>query len=195
MPKIVDREQYRSELLEKCFTLFAEKGYGSLTMRQIATELGVSTGTLYHYFPSKEVLFEQLIEEIDRKINSEVILALENYVTVQERIEFGFNYFAQNEGYFIKQTLILIEFYQRHGQEKASKNQVLKQIWARQRQEIAKHLNIQDENMLDMVWCLLDGLLLNHFFGLIPVTYTAQAKLLTQILTTYQQNQLSQEDA
>ena len=59
MPKIVDHEQYRKELLGKCFDLFAQKGYGSITMRQIAQGLGVSTGTLYHYFPSKQALFEQ----------------------------------------------------------------------------------------------------------------------------------------
>ncbi|MEM7759849.1 MAG: helix-turn-helix domain-containing protein, partial [Cyanobacteria bacterium P01_A01_bin.40] len=64
MPKIVDHHRYRKELLAKCFDLFAQRGYGSLTMRQVAKEIGVSTGTLYHYFASKEELFRQLIEEI-----------------------------------------------------------------------------------------------------------------------------------
>ena len=53
MPKIVDRDRYRKELLNKCFDIFAEKGYSSVTMREIGSEIGVSTGTLYHYFPSK----------------------------------------------------------------------------------------------------------------------------------------------
>jgi AcrR family transcriptional regulator len=39
MPKSVDHIQYRKELLNKCFNLFAEKGYGSITMRQIARGL------------------------------------------------------------------------------------------------------------------------------------------------------------
>jgi AcrR family transcriptional regulator len=55
MPKIVDHDQYRKELLSKCFDLFAEKGYGSITMRQIAEGLNVSTGTLYHYFPANKL--------------------------------------------------------------------------------------------------------------------------------------------
>jgi AcrR family transcriptional regulator len=67
MPKIVDHEQYRKELLGKCFDLFADKGYGAITMRQIANSLEVSTGTLYHYFPSKQALFEQLVEEISQQ--------------------------------------------------------------------------------------------------------------------------------
>ena len=64
MPKIVDHDQYRKELLSKCLTLFAERGYGSVTMRQIGQGLGVSTGTLYHYFPSKESILIQLVEEL-----------------------------------------------------------------------------------------------------------------------------------
>ena len=67
MPKIVDRDHYRQELLMKSFDLFAQKGYSSITMRQLAQGIGVSTGTLYHYFPSKEALFLQLAEELDRQ--------------------------------------------------------------------------------------------------------------------------------
>ncbi len=62
MPKIVDRQRYRKELLQKCFDLFAQKDYGSLTMCQIAQKLEVSIVTLYHYFPSKQAIFVQLIE-------------------------------------------------------------------------------------------------------------------------------------
>ena len=64
MPKIVDHDRYRKELLQGSLDLFAERGYGSITMRQIAKGLGVSTGTLYHYFPSKESIFMQLVQEL-----------------------------------------------------------------------------------------------------------------------------------
>ena len=60
MPKIVDREKQKAEILAAAFPLFARKGYGVVGMRQCAKELGVSTGTLYHYFDSKEALFEQM---------------------------------------------------------------------------------------------------------------------------------------
>ncbi|MGL5836289.1 MAG: TetR/AcrR family transcriptional regulator, partial [Waterburya sp.] len=33
MPKIVDAQQYRQELLSKCFDLFAEKGFAQVTTR------------------------------------------------------------------------------------------------------------------------------------------------------------------
>ncbi|NEO26257.1 MAG: helix-turn-helix transcriptional regulator, partial [Kamptonema sp. SIO4C4] len=33
MPKIVDREEYRKEILLQSFELFAQKGYEAVTMR------------------------------------------------------------------------------------------------------------------------------------------------------------------
>jgi len=60
MPKNVDHDLYRNTLLEKCYNLFSQKGFSSVTMREIAKENGVSTGTLYHYFPNKATILEQL---------------------------------------------------------------------------------------------------------------------------------------
>lgn len=57
MPKIVDHRAYRRELLQKARAIFAERNYADVSMRDVAEALKVSTGTLYHYFPSKEDLF------------------------------------------------------------------------------------------------------------------------------------------
>lgn len=57
MPKVVDHKAYRRELLQKARAVFAERNYADVSMRDIAQSLNVSTGTLYHYFPSKEDLF------------------------------------------------------------------------------------------------------------------------------------------
>lgn len=62
MPKIVDHDKCREELLERCFELFSRKGYNNVTIKEIIQELKISTGMLYHYFPSKKVLFESLFE-------------------------------------------------------------------------------------------------------------------------------------
>lgn len=58
MPKIVDHEAYRAELAAGAIHVFRRHGFHGLGMRKIAEELGVSKGTLYHYFPSKKALFE-----------------------------------------------------------------------------------------------------------------------------------------
>ena len=61
MPKIVDHDEYRQKMLEKCLYLFTRKGYSDINMKQIAAEIGVSTGTLYHYFSSKESIIAGII--------------------------------------------------------------------------------------------------------------------------------------
>jgi AcrR family transcriptional regulator len=62
MPKIVDREAYRIELITKAVDVFSEHGLNGLGMRGIAESLGVSKSALYHYFSSKEELFTACTE-------------------------------------------------------------------------------------------------------------------------------------
>jgi AcrR family transcriptional regulator len=49
-----------AELLDAGAVLFAENGYETTTMTQIAKRAGASIGSLYQFFPSKEVLAEAL---------------------------------------------------------------------------------------------------------------------------------------
>jgi len=49
-----------AELLDAGAALFARNGYEATTMTQIAKRAGASIGSLYQFFPSKEVLAEAL---------------------------------------------------------------------------------------------------------------------------------------
>jgi AcrR family transcriptional regulator len=49
-------EQSRAAIFEAALALFTERGYEATTMRAIAERAGVSLGSSYHYFPSKEHL-------------------------------------------------------------------------------------------------------------------------------------------
>jgi AcrR family transcriptional regulator len=60
MPKRVDPEEERALILDRCFPLFVEQGYGGVRMRALAEAAGVSTGKLYHYFPDKQSLMQRL---------------------------------------------------------------------------------------------------------------------------------------
>lgn len=185
MPKIVDHDQYRRELLGKSFDLFAQKGYAAITMRQIAQGLGVSTGTLYHYFPSKEALFEQLVEEMAQQDILRVATQLKNAQTLTERIEAAFDFVFKNRDYFFKQTLIYTDFYQQQSREGSKRSDVLKQIGSRVRQAIAELLGIPDPYIASFVLSLIDGVILGQLYGDEETAFKAQAKLLSQMLTAY----------
>lgn len=67
MPERCSRfAEYRDKVLE----LFASKGFGQVGMRELATCLGLSPGSLYHHFPSKQHLLLDLIEEFYEELLS-----------------------------------------------------------------------------------------------------------------------------
>lgn len=185
MPKIVDHEQYRKELLDKCFDLFAQKGYGSITMRQIAEVLGVSTGTLYHYFPSKQALFEQLAQEICEQDLSAALAELEGAQTLQESMEALGRYLVKNEDYFIKWTYIWIDFCQHKDSKEMLKNSIVKRNNQRYQQAACDFLGIQDSVLASFILSFVNGLILEKLWGDETIDFVEQCALLGKILTAY----------
>lgn len=58
MPKIVDHDQRRKELVETTWRVVARHGVSGATMRQIAEEAGFANGALKPYFATKAELLE-----------------------------------------------------------------------------------------------------------------------------------------
>ena len=56
------KEARPAELLEAALTLFVEKGFAATRSEEVAKAAGVSKGTLYLYFPSKEELLKAVIQ-------------------------------------------------------------------------------------------------------------------------------------
>ncbi|MDP3438767.1 MAG: TetR/AcrR family transcriptional regulator, partial [Azonexus sp.] len=52
-----------SELSAAALSLFVEKGFSATRLEDVASRAGVSKGTLYLYFDSKEALFKAVIQE------------------------------------------------------------------------------------------------------------------------------------
>jgi len=69
-PKRARGLQRVAELLDAGAVLFAEKGYDATTMTEIAQRAGASIGSLYQFFPSKEVLAEALFGRYVERVAS-----------------------------------------------------------------------------------------------------------------------------
>jgi AcrR family transcriptional regulator len=54
--KATKGETTRQQILDTALRLFRERGFDEATMRDIASEAGVSLGNAYYYFPSKEAI-------------------------------------------------------------------------------------------------------------------------------------------
>jgi AcrR family transcriptional regulator len=74
VPKLAEhtRTERRGQILAAALTCFARDGYHTTTMADIATEAGVSKGTPYLYFPSKEALYVTLYQEWDCGLSARI---------------------------------------------------------------------------------------------------------------------------
>ncbi|MCY7385172.1 MAG: TetR/AcrR family transcriptional regulator [Microcoleus sp. CAN_BIN18] len=186
MPKIVDRELYRKELLNKSFELFAEKGYSSVTMREIALGIGVSTGTLYHYFSSKESLFEQLIEYLSYEDTKEEALAeLGNPPTLGEKIETLMEYLYTKEDYMLKDMLITFDFCKHKTRKEIDNNQALQQAGKRYKEAVFCYLGISDPAVAVFIINYIDGLVARRFYQGESISFSEQSNLLKEMLLAY----------
>jgi TetR/AcrR family transcriptional regulator len=57
------KEARPGELLSAALDLFVEKGFAATRAEEVAARAGVSKGTLFIYFPSKEELFKAVVRE------------------------------------------------------------------------------------------------------------------------------------
>ncbi len=83
--RVTDR---RRSIIEAAEKLFAEKGYESTTMQQIADEAGTSIGNMYFYFSNKEELMLSMIDELceeiwDNHFNPEEFDISEDHYTME----------------------------------------------------------------------------------------------------------------
>ena len=186
MPKIVNHEQYRKELLGKCFNLFAEKGYAAITMRQISAGLKVSTGALYHYFPNKQALFEQLVEEISQQ---DIITALTEFGgknNLLELMEALGQYLVRNEDYLIKWTYLWVDFCQ-HQDSKImlSTSTVFKRANQRCQQVACDLLGVPDVVLASFFLSFVNGVVLEKLWGNENIDFSEQCQLLGEMIVAY----------
>lgn len=67
-------EETRARLLSEAENLFAEQGFDATGVADICAAAGVSKGAFYHHFPTKQALFQALMEgwlaQLDQQMNA-----------------------------------------------------------------------------------------------------------------------------
>lgn len=69
------KEERREQILDAALRIFAEKGFAGASIRDIAKEVGVTEGLIYHYFESKDQLLNACWKERTWRAHLERILA------------------------------------------------------------------------------------------------------------------------
>jgi AcrR family transcriptional regulator len=68
-------EATRGQLIAIAMRMFAERGYEDTSIEAVLREAGVSRGSLYHHFASKEALFEAVAEALETSVGEQTLAA------------------------------------------------------------------------------------------------------------------------
>ncbi|MEN8582865.1 TetR/AcrR family transcriptional regulator [Burkholderia sp. RS01] len=72
MPKIVDHDERRLELVDATWRIIARLGIEGATMREIALEAGFANGALKPYFPTKDTLLTFAFGHVFNRTNERI---------------------------------------------------------------------------------------------------------------------------
>ncbi|BCW20779.1 HTH-type transcriptional regulator PksA [Arthrobacter sp. NtRootA9] len=72
VPKIVDHDERRLELVDATWRIIARQGLEGATMREIALEAGFANGALKPYFPTKDTLLEFAFSHVFNRTNRRI---------------------------------------------------------------------------------------------------------------------------
>lgn len=84
-PCATDAGETRKRLLLEARRLFAEIGYDATTNRLVADAVGITTGAIYHYFPSKKELYIAAYAEVQDLVYGALEAAVVNHDTFSEK--------------------------------------------------------------------------------------------------------------
>ena len=78
----------KDQILNKATEMFLKLGFKSVTMDDIASEMGISKKTIYKYFSNKDVLIVKSVELVHKEIRETIDKIIsENFNAIEENFE------------------------------------------------------------------------------------------------------------
>lgn len=88
MPKIVNYEKKKEEILDKAMKVFINRGYYNTKLSDISSKCGMGRTTLYQYFKNKDEIFYYAINRtIDQLINRIQIIVQDDNLSFIDKIK------------------------------------------------------------------------------------------------------------
>ena len=80
------REERRQQILEAALKVFTQKGFHAANVSDVAAQAGVSQGTIYWYFDSKDELFEATLLSVFEEFGADTMVPLAHHATAADRL-------------------------------------------------------------------------------------------------------------
>ena len=92
-PKDADSAETLQRILQVAQTAFAQRGYDGTTNRELAVAAGITSGAIYHYFPSKCDLYASVYEALLARVFADFETAIADRHTLIEQFSEESQYF------------------------------------------------------------------------------------------------------
>lgn len=138
MPRQVDVQARREEVLGQAFSLFAQRGFHALGMRELAASLKVTTGLLYHYFENKPELFRQAVR---LRVERQIVRALERVGGAPDRSQALLSFLVEEEEELVQILRVGLEY--RHADPEAGP--FIHEMLERYELALGGHLGLSEE--------------------------------------------------
>jgi AcrR family transcriptional regulator len=86
-PPATDSADTRRAIIDSARHLFADRGYGGVTNKELAAAAGITTGALYHYVESKLDLYVAVHHDMQRRVYGRFVEAVESSDTFRGQFE------------------------------------------------------------------------------------------------------------
>ncbi|TDM07516.1 TetR/AcrR family transcriptional regulator [Macrococcus lamae] len=86
MPKIIDKQEKKKEIVRHAWQSISDYGIKGMSVRKIAEEAGMSPGQMRYYFPDHQTLLTAVMEEVVLKVEDRIKEFITSDLTIQEKI-------------------------------------------------------------------------------------------------------------
>ena len=163
------RIQRKRQLLEAAQRVFADKGFHAANVSDVAAEAGVSQGTVYHYFDSKEELLMAAYEAWETEnLQTEINDALQTASTAADKLALIAHAASQRIAKSVDLLSAQVEFWS-HIPRHAAIRKGFKRMFAHMAGEVARVVQqgVDSGEFIDVDAKALARLLIASYDGLI----------------------------
>lgn len=154
----------------------ASRGYAALSMRDLARALRISTGTLYHYFPSKVGIFEAILHRYGvRELNKRASQTPTQ--SFEEGVERIINNCREQEVLWAKIMFIQVDAYREpDGKMLSTFNNVFTSPAAGK--QMMQTLHIDDVDVVNQIRALILGIIIQRALSKRDIDWDVQKRLM-----------------
>ncbi len=112
MPKIVNKEEKKAQILEASIKVFSKKGMNDTKISDIAEEASIGKGTIYEYFKSKDEIFTASFYYFMEKLEASISRRLFRIHDPLEKMRAYFSAWTDMfEGDYLEYLEIVLDFW------------------------------------------------------------------------------------